>query len=358
MRVLTRRITSVAASFGVAVGGLAPAAHAAEVGPFDNGVCTVAPTAAETAAVSQMYVNANESRALHERAYVSGFDAVYPGTRRVVESAWADPEVQVAYDAYLAALEGDTFEITETQSAENDKLIARYASRLNTEAGMPVPIAEEVAQFFAANRIDVLTDQMYSSELDAQDYAPDVANPVILSTPPDETVTSQYVETDWDAELAHARKRLAALEASPTPKMTLAPRFLSEAQAATFNAAAAKAPGVGEFYADEHALQLADVTLRIACLTGGNTSVALPTSYRFSAAEPVLAERGHEVPEPVPAPAPAKSLAPQNSSTPQSDTKRSSKPVLGIVLGVLAALAAGIGALVYFAPELGIELPL
>lgn len=54
MRGLTRRITSVAASFGVAVGGLAPAAHAAEVGPFHDGVCTVAPTVAETAAVSQM----------------------------------------------------------------------------------------------------------------------------------------------------------------------------------------------------------------------------------------------------------------------------------------------------------------
>lgn len=357
MRGLTHRITSVAVSFGVAVGGLAPAAHAAEVGPFHDGVCTVAPTAAETAAVSQMYANANESRALHERAYVSGFDAVYPGTRRVVEAAWADPEVQVAYDAYLAALAGDTFEITETQSAENDKLIARYASRLNAEAGMPVPIAEEVAQFFAANRIDVLTDQLYASDLDAQDYAPDVANPVILSTPPDETVTSQNVKTDWDAELAHARKRLAALEASPTPKMTLAPRFLSEAQAATFNAAAAKAPGVGEFYADEHALQLADITLRIACLEGGASTVPLPTSYRFGAPEPLLAEQGHEVPEPAPASRKSQ-VAPPSPAVP-SDTGQqgSSRPVLGIILGVLAVLAAGIGAVVYFAPELGIGLP-
>lgn len=358
MRGLTRRITSVAASFGVAVGGLAPAARAAEVGPFHDGVCTVAPTAAETAAVSQMYANANESRALHERAYVSGFDAVYPGTRRVVEAAWADPEVQVAYDAYLAALESDTFELSEAQSAAGDALIDRYSSRLIREAGMPGEVADEVVHFFASHHVDVLTDQLYAADLNARDFAADVANPIILSTPPDETVTTQAGETDWDAMLAHARKRLATLEADPTAGRSLAPRFLSSAQAAAFNHAAFATPGMEEFYADEHALQLADVTLRIACLTGGNTSVALPTSYRFSAAEPVLAERGHEVPEPVPAPAPAKSLAPQNSSTPQSDTKRSSKPVLGIVLGVLAALAAGIGALVYFAPELGIELPL
>ena len=130
MRGLTHRITSVAVSFGVAVGGLAPAAHAAQVGPFNDGVCTVAPTPAETAAVSQMYANANESRALHERAYVSGFDAVYPGTRRVVEAAWADPEVQVAYDAYLAALAGDTFEITETQSAEKKQTLRLAGARL------------------------------------------------------------------------------------------------------------------------------------------------------------------------------------------------------------------------------------
>lgn len=350
------RIGAATAALAVAA-LLGPAAHAAEVGPFDDGECTVTPTAAETRAVSQMYVNANESRAVHEVAYAYGFDAVYPGTRKIVQDAWADPQVQAAYDAYFSALEADTFEITEAQSAENDKLIARYASRLNAEAGMPVPIAEEVAQFFAANRIDVLTDQMYSSELNARDYAPDVANPVILSTPPDETVTSQYVETDWDAELAHARKRLATLEASPTPKMTLAPRFLSEAQAATFNAAAAKAPGVGEFYADEHALQLADVTLRIACLEGGASTVPLPTSYRFGAPEPLLAEQGHEVPEPAPASRKSQ-VAPPSPAVP-SDTEQqgSSRPVLGIILGVLAVLAAGIGAVVYFAPELGIGLP-
>ena len=137
MRGLTHRNTSVAVSFGLAVGGLAPAAHAAQVGPFHDGVCTVAPTPAETAAVSQMYANANESRALHERAYVSGFDAVYPGTRRVVEAAWADPEVLVAYDAYLAALESDTFELSEAQSAADDALIDRYSSRLVEQAGMP-----------------------------------------------------------------------------------------------------------------------------------------------------------------------------------------------------------------------------
>lgn len=356
MRGLTHRITSVAVSFGVAVGGLAPAAHAVQVGPFNDGVCTVAPTPAETAAVSQMYANANESRALHERAYVSGFDAVYPGTRQAVEAAWADPEVQVAYDAYLAALESDTFELSEAQSAADDALIDRYSSRLIREAGMPGEVADEVVHFFASHHVDVLTDQRIAADLAAADYADDVANPVILSTPPDDTLTTQTVDTDWDTMLTHARQRQAALEADPTAGRSLAPRFLSPAQAAAFNKAAFATPGMEEFYADEHALQLADVTLRIACLTGGNTSVALPTSYRFGAAEPVLAERGHEVPEP--APAPAKSKAPQSSPTPPSDTKRSSKPVLGIVLGVLAALAAGIGALVYFAPELGIELPL
>ena len=328
-----------------------PVAHAAQVGPLNDGVCTVSPTAAEVAAVSQMYVHVNESRALHERAHMYGFDAVYPGTRKVVEAAWADPQVQAAYDAYLTALDGETFELSEAQSVSNEALIARYASRLRADTGMPGTMADEVVQFFAANHIDVLTDQRHAAELDAQDYAADVGNPVILFTPPDETVTDQHVTPNWDEMLAHAQKRLATPRTNPS----LAPHFLTKDQAATFDRAAFAAPGMDAFYADEHALQLADDTLRIACLQGGNSTVALPTSYRFGAPEPLLAEQGHEVPEP--APAPARGQVAQESPTPPSEQQRSSRPVVGIVLAVLAVLAAGVGAVVYFAPELGIGLP-
>lgn len=311
---------------------LAPFAKAAQVGPLVDWVCTVTPTHAEVASVSQMYVNHNRARELYEAAYLNGYEAVYPGTRKVVEAAWADPAVKEAINAFLEADAAEVFELT--YQKKNEELTREYASRLAAETAMPEDVAEEVAYFFSAYHIDVLTDKQIASELAARDYVPDVSAPVILSTPPDTSVTDQDVTPDRAAMLAHARQRAHTLRGQSTlatSTWTFAPAFLTPEQKQLFDAAAFTTPGLEDFYADEHALKLVDTQLRIACLEGGNTRVDLPTSYRFGA-----------------------------ESTPAAGTHLSPGAIAGIVLGTLAALAALAalaGAAAFFAPQLGIALP-
>lgn len=327
-RIPARCVTALAAA--VIVVSVVPFAQAAQVGPLEEWVCSVTPTQAEVASVSHMYVNHNRARELYEAAYLNGYDAVYPGTRKVVEKAWADPEVTAAIEEFLEAAAADIFELPSQKKI--DELTNAYASRLAAETPMPDDVAEEVAHFFSAYRIDVLTDKQIARELNARDYAPDVSAPVILSTPPDASVTAQNVDPDPAAMLAHARQRAKTLRGQSTlatSTWTFAPGFLPPEQKQLFDASAFTAPGLEDFYADEHALKLVDTQLRIACLEGGNTQVDLPTSYRFEAEHTPAAAGAH--------------LSPG--------------AIVGIVLGVLSALAALVGAAAFFAPQLGIALP-
>lgn len=338
------------------VGSFAPLAQAAQVGPLEDWECTVTPTDAEVATVSQMYVHHNQARELYEAAYLNGYDAIYPGTRKVIEEAWADPAVIAAVDEFLEADEADVFELSARALEKNRSLTDEYAKRLATETGMPEDIADEVAHFFSAYRVDVLTDRRIAGELSASSYAPDVSAPVILSTPPDATLTDQAVGPDRDAMLAHAKQRAKKQRSQTTlatSTWTFAPSFLSLEQKQLFDAAAFTAPGLEDFYADEHTLKIVDTQLRIACLEGGNAQVTLPTSYRFGGQQQGRPKTRQEALTEEGAQAPSK----QSETAPPQDEEQSSKPVLGIVLGVIAALAAGIGALVYFAPHLGLDLP-
>lgn len=317
---------ATAIAIAAVVGPLAPIANAAQVGPLKDWECTVTPTDAEVAAVSQMYVNHNRARELYESAYLNGYEAIYPGTRKVIEAAWADPAVIAAVDEFLAADAADVFELTAQALEKNSSLTDEYAKRLATETGMPEDVAEEAAHFFSAHHIDVLTDKQIASELNARSYAPDVSTPVILSTTPDASLTDKDVRPDRDAMLAHAKQRAERLRGQATlatSTWTFAPSFLTKEQKQLFDEAAFAAPDLEDFYADEHTLKLMDTELRIACLEGGNTQVDLPTSYRFEA---------------------------DTADTTDTNTELSPGAIAGIVLGTLAGIAALTGAVAFFAP--------
>ena len=136
--------------------------------------------------------------------------------------------------------------------------------------------------------------------------------------------------------LTHAKQRAERLRGQTTlatSTWTFAPSFLTKEQKQLFDDAAFAAPGLEDFYADEHTLKLMDTELRIACLEGGNAQVDLPTSYRFEA----------ETTDPI-------------ATT--ANTKLSLGAIAGIVLGTVAAIAAVTGAVAFFAPQLGIHIQL
>lgn len=314
---MNRRILTLPLAVSLVAGGLAPAAVAATVGPNEgpmvlaaNGICMLKLNDREAATYSA-WANVS-TQEVYANAAVKAFEVLYPGTESIVREFRAEPSLAELVEAQknLASRLADAKEAQKRTEQ-------RYTERLQ-QVGMEHVLAQH------------LTEELTKVEVWA--VKPSIKQGSISERP----VSALGVE---EANRVRGKRVNRQDFEDVAWKSFVVQGNLSQSDLKTFRKTFLAADDVQLAIGGTTAYLEVDMNARVACADGGNREVKYPTSIDEVRNWNIDSLRGE---------------AGLSSLSSQGEVEVSPLAIVGLVVGVLAALGIAVAAV---GPSLGIPLP-